>query len=107
MGTDWLDAWTAALDDLELDVEAVESLLTGDHAVKDYPLTDRWQPPQGLGPLPLDLRPRADAVLARQITATAAIAQALTGNRQQAELLRRVDTARQPVRRPAFVDCAM
>jgi hypothetical protein len=107
MGTDWYKAWTAALDELELDVAAVEAQLTGEHAAREHPLTDPWRPPAGLGPLPLELRQRADAILARQLAATEALARGMVVNRQQAALLERVQTAQRPVPRPAYVDCAM
>ena len=107
-GTAWHGAWTAALDELEADVAQVEALLADDHRLRDNPRTDPWSPPQGLGPLPLDLRPRADAILDRQIAAAQAVAVAITGNRQRAMLLDRVEAGRQasPLR-PAYVDCAI
>jgi hypothetical protein len=103
---DWHQAWAAALDELEADVAQVEALLVEDHRVRDLPVADPWAPPQDLGPLPLDLRPRADAILSRQIAATQAIAVALTTGRRQAEMLSRVESGAVP-RRPAYVDCAM
>ncbi len=107
MSEDWYAAWTAALDELELDVEKTEALLTGDHAARDNPRSDPWRPPNGLGPLPLELRPRADAILARQLAATEGLARAILVNRQQAAVLERVQTAQRPVPRPAYIDCAM
>ena len=102
----WHEAWTAALDELDADVTRVEALLVDDHLVRDIPLTDPWAPPQGLGPLPLDLRPRADAILQRQLAATQALTTALAHGRRQAEMLARVETGASPAR-PAYVDCAM
>ena len=104
---EWRDAWTAALDELEADVARVEDLLVSDHLVRDHPLTDPWAPPEGLGPLPLDLRPRADAILARQIAAAGAVSTALASNRRQAAVAARIETGGQPAPRPAYVDCAM
>ena len=104
----WHSAWTAALDALEADVEAVEALLAEDHRMRDTPRTDPWAPPAGLGPLPLDLRPRVDAILARQLAAARAVATAMVTNRRQAALLDRVEVGRQAhPPRPAYVDCAM
>src|SRR5689334_2719707 len=103
----WYAAWAAALDELELDVVTTEGLLADEHMTREHPLTDRWHPPQGLGPLPLELRPRADAVLARQLAAAAAVGQAMVANRQRAALLERLDGPQRPPRRPAYVDCAM
>jgi len=105
MSGDWHRAWTAALDELEADVTRVEALLADDHRVRDLPVADPWTPPAGLGPLPLELRPRADAILGRQIAATQAISVALATNRRQAELLARVESGATPPR-PAYVDCA-
>jgi hypothetical protein len=104
---DWRDAWTAALDELEADVARVEALLLEDHRVRDHPLTDPWAPPEGLGPLPLDLRPRADAILSRQIATAAAVTRALATNRRQAAMAERIETGGQAAPRPAYVDCAM
>jgi hypothetical protein len=103
---DWHLAWITAIDALELDVAAAEALLTDDQRIRDQPLSDPWRPPAGLGPLPLDLRPRADAILGRQLAAGAAITRALVTNRRQAALLNRVEGG-PAARRPAYVDCAM
>ncbi len=107
MGGDWHRAWEAALDGLELDLAAAESLLAEDHLTRDHPLTDQWHPPAGLGPLPLDLRPRADAILARQIAAVTSIGRALVINRRETGLLDRLAEQHRPAPRPAYVDCAM
>jgi hypothetical protein len=106
VSADWHRTWTAALDELEADVTQVEALLADDHRVRDLPVADPWSPPQDFGPLPLDLRPRADAILSRQIAATQAIAVALIIGRRQAEMLSRVESGAVPSR-PAYVDCAM
>ncbi|MBI1758580.1 MAG: hypothetical protein HYR62_05070 [Actinobacteria bacterium] len=103
---DWHEAWVAVLDELDLDVAAVAGLLAEEHRGRDHPLTDPWSPPPGLGPLPLDLRPRADAILHRQITAAHAITHALATSRQQSAMLARVETGH-PAGRPAYLDCAM
>ena len=107
MGPTWHAEWAAALDELEADVVSVEAMLTDDHLMRDNPVTDPWSPPQGLGPLPLDLRPRADAILARQIAAAGAVSTALASNRRQAAVAARIETGGQPAPRPAYVDCAM
>ena len=108
MSGGWHAAWVAALDALEADVAAVEALLTADHQLRDAPVTDPWSPPEGLGPLPLDLRPRADAILSRQIAAAGAVVTAIAGNRRQAQLAGRVESgfSGHPPR-PAYVDCAL
>jgi hypothetical protein len=104
---DWLAAWEAALDELEMDVADAEALLTGDHMLRDTPVSNAWNPPAGLGPLPLDLRPRADAILARQLAAAEGITRALATNRRQAAVTARIETGGQTAARPAYIDCAM
>lgn len=104
---DWTAAWQAALDELEMDVTEAESLLTGDHMLRDTPIVNAWTPPTGLGPLPLDLRPRADAILARQLAAAEGITRALATNRRQAAVTARIETGGQAAARPAYIDCAM
>jgi hypothetical protein len=107
MATDWASAWTKALDELEADVSEVEELLTADHRQRDNPITNAWKPPVGLGPLPLDLRPRADAILGRQIAVARSITMALGTNRKQAAVTARIETGSQGAARPAYIDCAM
>jgi hypothetical protein len=106
MSGDWHDAWTAALDELEADVDRVEALLADDHRVRDLPPVDPWSPPAGLGPLPLDLRPRADAVLSRQIAAAQSLALAMVANRRQTEMAARIEAGGAP-RRPSYLDFAV
>ncbi|GII06165.1 hypothetical protein [Planobispora takensis] len=103
---DWHAAWSAALDSLEMDVTAAEELLAGDHRDRELRLTDAWSPPENLGPLPLDLRPRADAILARQLATAQAIAMAMIGNRRQAAMLARVESGNDGGQRPVYVNCA-
>jgi hypothetical protein len=103
----WQQAWTAALDVLEADVTEVESMLTAEHRQRDTPITNAWRPPVGLGPLPLDLRPRADAILNRQIVAATAVTRAIAMNRKQATVAARIEAGQQGAPRPAYVDCAM
>lgn len=106
MTGDWYRAWTAALDELEADVDRVETLLADDHRGRDLPPADPWSPPEGLGPPPLDLRPRADAILSRQIAATKALVVAMVANRRQAEVTSRIEAGDEP-RRPAYLDYAL
>jgi hypothetical protein len=104
---DWRAAWGRALDELELDLAATEALLATDHRAKAYPVMDPWRPPAGLGPLPLELRPRADAIVARQLATVQAIGRAMMENRRRAQLLHRVGDQHRPALRPAYVDTAM
>jgi hypothetical protein len=103
----WNQAWTAALDELEADVTEVETFLADDHRMRDHQVTNSWRPPQGLGPLPLDLKPRADAILARQIAVAQAVTMALATNRRQAAVTNRIETGGRGPARPAYLDCAM
>jgi hypothetical protein len=103
---DWHHAWTAALDELEADVDRVEALLADDHRVRDLPAVDPWSPPAGLGPLPLDLCPRADSILSRQLAAAQSLALTMVGNRRQFEMTARIEAGDEP-RRPTYLDCAI
>ncbi|WP_091555857.1 hypothetical protein [Micromonospora pattaloongensis] len=106
MSVDWHEAWTAALDALELDVAAAEALLAETHRASDNALPDPWRPPGGIGPLPLDLRPRAEAILARQTAAAQALARQMVMNRQQTAMVARFETGGSQTG-PAYVDCAI
>jgi hypothetical protein len=103
MNATWYNAWACALDELDADVARIEALLADDHRVRDLPPLDPWMPPDGLGPLPLDLRPRADAVLARQLAAAQMISRALVTNRRQAAAAARLSASDEPYR-PRYVD---
>lgn len=104
---DWASAWTAALDELELDVAAAEALLADRQHLDASagPLTPGgWRPPL-LGPIPGELRPRAQALLDRQLATAAALTLALAGARRQLALTRRLQTG-DDGGRPLFVDTA-
>ncbi|GAA0917303.1 hypothetical protein [Virgisporangium aurantiacum] len=103
----WRSAWVAALDALDADVVLVEELLADAQRVRDLPLSDPWSPPAGLGPLPLDLRPRADAILARQLHATRQLTLAIAANRKQAAFAARVEAGGYGKAPPSYVDRAM
>lgn len=103
---DWRHAWTAALDALEADVAAVEAALTAEHRLRELPVTDRWSPPAGLGPMPLDLADRADAILARQLAAAAALAGAAATTRQHAAMVGRL-AGLPGAPRPAYIDTSI
>ena len=102
----WRGAWTAALDELEMDVAATEAMLADGHRMAQTPRADPWQAPQDLGALPLELKPRADEILTRQLRAAEEIARRLTSNRQQWAMTGRIETG-EMVKRPLYVDCAM
>ncbi|NMO50198.1 hypothetical protein HH310_03195 [Actinoplanes sp. TBRC 11911] len=104
--TGWHDAWSTALDELELDVSTVEAMLADEHRNAETPPADLWKPPTELGALPLELKPRADEILTRQLKAAEEIARRLTANRQQLAATSRIETG-ESVKRPVYVDRAM
>jgi hypothetical protein len=103
----WRTAWVTALDELESDVEAVEALLLADQRQRETPPFDPWTPPEGMGPLPLDLVPRADRILTRQIAAADAVARSMSMNRRQSKMTSRIEVGSDGGARPAYLDCAM
>lgn len=103
----WRDAWIAALDELDSDVARTEALLADAQRVRDLPIADPWSPPADLGPLPLDLRPRADAILTRQLAATKQLAVAIAANRRQAAFAAKVEVGGYGKAPPTYVDRAM
>ncbi|MEU4687274.1 hypothetical protein [Actinoplanes sp. NPDC023714] len=104
--TDWRSAWADALDELEMDVEAVETMLADEHRHAETPPASLWKPPTELGALPLELKPRADEILTRQLKAAEEIARRLTANRQQMTMTSRIETG-EAVKRPVYLDRAM
>jgi hypothetical protein len=101
---EWRRQWVAALDALELDVFATAALLQDEHRARELPAPEPWRPPTGLGPLPADLRPRADAILGRQIAVAEVLTRTLSTNRRQAALAARLQNHTGPV--PAYIDTA-
>jgi hypothetical protein len=102
----WRGAWTAALDELELDVAQIETMLADERRHTETPPADLWRPPTELGALPLELKPRADEILTRQLRAAEEIARRLTASRQQIAVTSRIETG-EAVKRPLYVDYAM
>ncbi|MDP9396842.1 MAG: hypothetical protein M3P96_03020 [Actinomycetota bacterium] len=102
----WDDAWSAALDDLELDVARVELLLQTSAKAEAVPppSPEAWVPPAGLGPLPTSLRARAEALLERQTAAAEALVRAMLGNRRHAAFLERIETGDGGDVTPAYLD---
>ena len=62
---------------------------------------------QPIGALPLDLRPRADDILTRQLEAARAAALAITANRRQTAFASRVEVGTSGKGVPSYIDCAM
>jgi len=107
MAGDWRQEWIAALDELEADVEAVEDMIRDEHRRRDLPMATPWAPPAGIGPLPLELRPRADAILTRQLEAAQELSLAITANRRQSAFAARVEVGTPGKAVPSYLDCAM
>jgi hypothetical protein len=106
MTEQWRTAWTSALDDLEMDVAATEAMLADARRMTETPASDTWAPPVGLGPLPQELRPRADEILTRQLAAAEEIGRRLTATRKQQAVTARIETGER-VKRPLYLDRAM
>ncbi len=104
MADDWRSAWVHALDELEADVEAVEQMIRDERRTQDLPAATPWEPPPGLGPLPLDLRPRADTILTRQLEAAKAAAMAITANRRQTAFAAKVEVGTAGKAIPTYLD---
>ncbi|PZM97414.1 MAG: hypothetical protein DIU79_02620 [Actinobacteria bacterium] len=92
MSGDTRAAWVAVLDALERDVAAVEAMLSAPHDIDERERVEPWQPPAGLGPLPSDLVPRAERLLARQTAVTRQLTRHMAANRQQSALVARLET---------------
>jgi hypothetical protein len=95
----WTVAWTRALEDLELDVAAAESLLVAARHGREVPAVHGpvavgatgpdarpdWRPPTGLGPLPASLQSRAQALLDRQVDVARRTAEAALLSRRHSQ----------------------
>ena len=101
----WRQEWVAALDALEADVESIERLIEDEHRAQELPAADPWSPPAGLGALPLELKPRADHILARQIAAAQAVSAAITGNRRQTAFAAKIEVGTAGKAIPNYLDC--
>ena len=101
----WREEWVAALDALEADVESIERLIEDEHRAQALPAAEPWSPPAELGALPLELKPRADRILARQIAAAQAVSAAITGNRRQTAFASKVEVGTAGKAIPNYLDC--
>ena len=107
MTAPWRQAWVTALDALEADVESVERMIEDEHRQQDLPAATPWAPASELGPLPQDLKARADDILARQLAAARASAAAITTNRRQRAFAARVEVGTSGKSTPSYVDRAV
>ncbi|MFC3689490.1 hypothetical protein [Aquipuribacter hungaricus] len=115
---DFSAAWVQALDELELEVDRAELLLSAEHArtsgttvrpagtVAAGPGTAAgpWVPPQLRTPLPDTLRERAERLLERQLLVTGRLAAAMTSSRRHMDVVERLVPS-DP--RPMYVDQAL
>ncbi|MDT4994173.1 MAG: hypothetical protein QOH97_4065 [Actinoplanes sp.] len=104
---DWRKTWVDALDALEADVDAVEQMIKDEHGRRDLPAGTPWHPPAGLATLPLDLRRRADAILARQVDVARKLSAAITTNRRQTAFAARVEVGTPGKAVASYVDKAV
>ena len=87
----WDEAWAKALAEMELEADAVEQMLRHrDMLAESGPERAVFTPPAGLGPLPLGLTDRAQALVQRQLDLSRELSIAISGNRQQARLVARL-----------------
>jgi hypothetical protein len=103
---EWTQAWVAALDRLELDVDATERMLTGLPVSVAESQEHRWTAPTGIGPLPASLNERAMQINARQIEVARRVALALGATRREADLAHRLSQSTNDAP-PVYVDHLM
>ncbi|WP_432535506.1 hypothetical protein [Kineococcus arenarius] len=105
--TAWRRSWAAALDRVELDVDAAERLLGALHAgaaAAEAVVPPVWAPPALTGPVPDEHAERARLLLQRQLDVSEQLARALVHTRTQVAALRKLERA-EP--QPVFVDRAL
>ncbi|MGZ4437610.1 MAG: hypothetical protein ACXVW6_08215 [Nocardioidaceae bacterium] len=103
MSDAWRDAWSVALDELELTLEQTERLLAGELPAEEAVTT--WVPPLLQAPLPDDLLDRAQALLGRQRVLIERTGSSMTDARRQIGLVDRMAAAGgRPAARPVYVD---
>ncbi|MGV8978409.1 MAG: hypothetical protein ACOH17_10220 [Cellulomonas sp.] len=100
----WGAAWSAALTELELDVEQAEALLRADHVVATGPTAAvaTWRPPLTLGPMPASLVTRAQAILGRQLDVARRTGEAANLSRRQAAAAEGMRS--RPPAAPVYID---
>lgn len=103
----WRQAWVTALNALEADVEAVEKMIEDEHRHQELSTATPWAPPPRLGQVPVDLRARADDILARQLAVSRAAAAAITANRRQTAFAARIEAGAAGKSVPSYLDRAV
>lgn len=101
--------WASVLSDLARQAAEHERLFAAieDGAEEELPAAAPWTPPSGLGPIPVDLREQAIAVLNRQLALQARIVEAQTHNQTQQRLTERLEGGYGRTSAPAFFDTAL
>lgn len=100
-------AWSRALAEMEAVADRAEALLRAARSPEvaaglDVAVTEPWRTPRGLGPLPLDLAPRAAALVERQRDLVRRTAEQLGEHRRS---LRLADSLRtRPAAVPVYLD---
>ncbi len=96
-------AWARALDELELEVDRAEALLSAEHARTGEPghALGAWVPPRLATPLPDTMVERAERLLERQLLVAGRLAAAMTSSRRHLDVVERLVDA-DP--RPMYVD---
>ncbi|GAA3450653.1 hypothetical protein [Dactylosporangium matsuzakiense] len=89
MSADRSTAWSAALEAMELEADAVEQMLRHRELLEQAAQKMVFVPPAGIGPLPLELTDRAHLLVQRQLDLARELSIAIAGNRQQARLVNR------------------
>lgn len=104
----WHDAWSAALREVELDVDAAEALIAAMHSgSEDEPApaaTNDFVDPSVLGPMPREFADRARVLLQRQLDVGQRLSEAMWQSRTQRRGLNKLSDAE---RRPVFLDQAL
>jgi hypothetical protein len=89
-----MTGWGEVLDELERHVEAAERIAVESAGAASTagttPSGHPWEAPVGLGPLPHELRARAELLLDRQRRALDRVAPLLEGTRERLQGVRRV-----------------
>ncbi|MGI5236673.1 hypothetical protein [Dactylosporangium sp. CA-139066] len=87
---EWTEAWTAALEAMELEADLVERMLRHRDMLQQAADGALFAPPEGIGPLPMELTERARRLVQRQLDLSRELSIAIAGNRQQARLVSRL-----------------
>ncbi len=100
----WHARWEAALQALELDVDAAEALLRTAHLpdVGEVARVATWAPPAAMGPLPVALHDRARALLDRQLDVARRTAEAAALSRRHLGAAQAMRA--RPAASPVYVD---